>query len=175
MNSIYYLCEKDPLTAQRAVHDFAEYLRGNLESIEDTATVSFEKEMEHVEHYLSLEKLRFQDELKIEYELETKAFQLPPLSVQMMAENAVKHGIEMKPNGGTVRIHSWETPEAFCVSVSDDGVGFDTAEQKDGMGISITKQRLRSRCDGTLTLESRIGTGTTATIRIPKHDGGKTP
>ena len=174
LNSIYYLCEKDPGTAQRAVRDFAEYLRGNLESVEDTATVSFEKELEHVEHYLSLEKLRFQDELMIEYELETKAFQIPPLSVQMMAENAVKHGIEMKQNGGTVRIHSWETPDAFFVSVSDDGVGFDAAKQKDGMGISITKQRLQSRCGGTLTLESRIGEGTTATIRIPKHDGGKT-
>ena len=174
LNSIYYLCEKDPETAQRAVRDFAEYLRGNLESIEDTATVSFEKEMEHVEHYLSLEKLRFQDELRIGYELETRAFQIPPLSVQMMAENAVKHGIEMKPDGGTVRIRSWETPEAFFVSVSDDGVGFDAANQKDGMGISITKQRLQSRCGGTLTLESTVGEGTTATIRIPKHDGGKT-
>ena len=174
LNSIYYLCEKDPGTAQQAVRDFAEYLRGNLESIEDTATVSFEKEMEHVEHYLRLEKLRFQDDLMIEYKLETKAFQIPPLSVQMMVENAVKHGIEMKQNGGAVRIHSWETPEAFFVSVSDDGVGFDTANQKDGMGIAITKQRLQSRCDGTLTLESRIGAGTTATIRIPKHDGGKT-
>ena len=174
LNSIYCLCEKDLPTAQRAVHDFAEYLHGNMESIEDAAIVSFEKELEHVKHYLNLEKLRFQDELDIVYELETKSFQIPPLSVQMMAENAVKHGIEKKQNGGTVRIHSWETPEAFFVSVSDDGVGFDAVQQTDGMGISITTQRLQSRCGGSLTFESRINVGTTATIRIPKHDGGKT-
>ena len=174
LNSIYYLCEKDPITAQKAVRDFAEYLRGNMESMEATATVSFEKEMEHVEHYLSLEKLRFQDELKIEYDLNATAFQLPPLSVQMMVENAVKHGIEMKPDGGSVRIRSWETQEAFFVSVADDGVGFDPGTQADGMGITITKQRLESRCGGTLTLESAPGKGTTATICIPKQDGGKT-
>ena len=127
-----------------------------------------------MEHYLSLEKLRFQDELIVEYDLNAAAFQLPPLSVQMMVENAVKHGIEMKPNGGSVRIRSWETPGAFFVSVADDGVGFDKDKQTDGMGITITKQRLESRLGGTLTLESKPGTGTTATICIPKQDGGKT-
>ncbi len=175
LNSIYYLCEKDPAAAQQAINDFAEYLRGNLESIETSSTVSFQKELEHVRHYLGLVKLRFQDDLRIEYNIEAEYFQLPPLSVQMMVENAVKHGLEVKPGGGTVYIASKETDDAFIVCVKDDGVGFDTSDTSKigGLGITITRQRIETKCKGTLSIQSRIGEGTTAIIRIPKSGTGE--
>ena len=172
LNTIYYLCEKDPAAAQRAINDFAEFLRGNMDSIENSAAVPFRKEIEHVEHYIGLEKMRYQDKLQIEYRIDADQFEIPPLCVQMLVENAVKHGLEPKPEGGTIRIHSEETPDAFVVTVADDGVGFDTtaAEQPGSMGISITRQRLETKCAGTLTIRSEVGKGTEAVIRIPKNN-----
>lgn len=174
LNFIYYLCEKDPAAAQRAINDFAEFLHNNMESINNSNTVPFQKEMEHVQHYLALEKLRFQDDLQTEFRIGAQAFQIPPLCVQMLTENAVKYGIEKKQGGGTVCISTAETPDGFLVSVTDNGVGFDVsaAENSGGMGIAITRLRLQQKCRGTLTIRSEIGKGTEATIWIPKNSGG---
>ncbi|MBR0145096.1 MAG: ATP-binding protein [Eubacterium sp.] len=88
----------------------------------------------------------------MEYDIQVTGFRLPQLSVQPLVENAVKHGVGMK-KGGTVKIATWETDEAYEVIISDDGVGFDPDEVKqrqenesDGrshVGMENTKRRLR--------------------------------
>ena len=137
--------------------------------------------MKNVRSYLALEKLRFVDELSVVYDLRATAFMLPMLTIQPMVENAVKHGICKKRGGGTLRIATQELENAFEISVTDDGVGFDTDaphadDGREHIGILATRQRLHEFCGGTLTIDSRPGEGTQAVIRIPKvHEGEGNP
>jgi sensor histidine kinase YesM len=124
---------------------------------------------------LYIEKLRFDDLLNIEYDIQATDFVLPLLSVQPLVENAVKHGVGMKEDGGTVRISSRETETAYEVVIEDDGVGFDVNEQKDDgrshVGMENTKRRLKEMCGAEIVIESEVGKGTTARVIIPKKEG----
>lgn len=176
LNSIYYLCSKDPKLAQRAISDFSDYLRGNLNALKGTnEPVPFEEELKHIEVYLSLEKLRFDDELEIVYDIETKDFFVPPLSIQPLIENAVKHGVGKAINGGTVKFETHKIEGGYIIRVTDDGVGFDTNETKNDerahIGIENVKKRLAMLMDARLTIESKPGKGTVATVFIPELDG----
>jgi sensor histidine kinase YesM len=92
--------------------------------------------------------------------------------VQPIVENAVKHGTSKKRGGGKVIISTTEDKDHYVISVSDTGVGFDAASPKnDGkrhMGIENVRQRLSNMCNGSLTIESKVGEGTLAIIKIPK-------
>ncbi len=173
LTSIAMMCEIDPKTAKQATITFAKYLRGNMDSLKQTAPVPFTQELEHLEKYLYIEKLRFDDLLNIEYDIQATDFMLPLLSIQPLVENAVKHGVGMKEDGGTVRISTRETETAYEVVIEDDGVGFDVNEQKDDgrshVGMENTKKRLRDMCGGEVIIESVVGKGTTATVVLPKE------
>ena len=96
---------------------------------------------------------------------------LPPLTVQPLVENAVKYGVGMKEDGGTVTIASRRCRDGFEVIITDDGVGYDPKQVRyDGrthIGIENVRQRLETMCYGTLTIQSVKGEGTRAVIRIP--------
>ena len=173
LNSIYHLCETNPMRARFLVNSFAEYLRNNLSSLEEPGLVSFETELSHINTYLDIEKVRFEDTLEIEYDIKCVAFSLPVLTVQPIVENAVKHGTSKKRGGGIVKITSEENDESYVIKVSDTGCGFDpTVPKNDGkrhVGIENVRQRLSNMCSGTLTIESAVGAGTLVTIKIPKE------
>ena len=179
LNTIYYLCEKDPEQAQHAIETFSDYLRENLDTINADSAIPFSQELKHMKNYLELEKLRFGDDLVIEYDIQTKDFCLPALSVQPIVENAVKHGIRASEDGGFVRIKTAEDASSYIVTVQDSGVGYDPhyklkgEKKKDGgkshVGIANTRERLRLMCNGTLDISTRVGEGTSAVIRIPKE------
>lgn len=175
LNSIYQLCETNPMRARSLVNSFSEYLRNNLSTLEEPGLITFETELSHVNTYLDIEKVRFEDTLEIEYDIKCVDFSLPVLTVQPIVENAVKHGTSKKRGGGTVRISTREDKESYIVEVFDTGCGFDPAKPKnDGkrhVGIENVKQRLSNMCGGSLSIESTVGKGTLATIIIPK--GGK--
>lgn len=174
LTSIAMMCTIEPETAKEATITFAKYLRGNMDSLKQTAPVSFTIELEHLKKYLYIEKLRFQDKLNVEYDITVDSFVLPLLSIQPLAENAVKHGVGMKKGGGTITIATRETSDSYLVIISDDGVGFDTENVKkdDGrshVGMDNTRQRIKEMCGGEITIDSTIGEGTTATIILPKE------
>ena len=174
LSSIAMLCTIDPKTARKATTTFAKYLRGNMDSIKQTNPVPFTQELEHLKKYLYIEQLRFGDMLNIEYDIQATDFVLPLLSIQPLVENAVKHGVGMKKQGGTVTISTRETLDAFEVIISDDGVGFDTsAERKDDgrshIGMENTRKRIKEMCGGEVRIESKIGEGTVATVVLPKE------
>lgn len=174
LSSIAMLCTIDPKTARKATTTFAKYLRGNMDSIKQTNPVPFTQELEHLKKYLYIEQLRFGDMLNIEYDIQATDFVLPLLSIQPLVENAVKHGVGMKKQGGTVTISTRGTADAFEVIVSDDGVGFDTtAESKDDgrthIGMENTRKRIKEMCGGEVRIESKIGEGTVATVVLPKE------
>ncbi len=174
LSSIAMLCKLDPDTASQATITFAQYLRGNMDSLKQTAPIPFEQELEHLKKYLYIEKLRFGKKLNIEYDIQATDFELPQLTIQPLAENAVKHGLSKKKGGGTLTIATRETDKAFEVTVSDDGTGFDINEKKnDGrshIGMENIKNRLKEMCDADVIIESEIGKGTVAKIIIPKGE-----
>jgi len=128
--------------------------------------------MEHVKHYIAIEHIRFPD-MSIEFELDTDDFLLPALSVQPLVENAIKHGLMGLETGGKVCISTFKTEDAYCVRVEDNGVGFDTGKKLDTakhVGIQNIRGRLEVMCGGSLTIESTVGQGTSALIRIPREE-----
>lgn len=178
LNIIYYLCAKDSKLAQTAIDRFSSYLRTNIDSLVTDELAPFSKELEHVKNYLALEKLRFDDDLKIEYDIGPSDFHVPMLSVQPLAENAVKHGITKSPNGGKLIIRTVEDYDNFYIYVIDNGVGFDPEKERtyDGrshIGIDNVRLRIEKRVNGKLELFSSKGKGTTAVITIPKLPGEK--
>ena len=172
LSSIAMMCSIDPETAQEATVTFADYLRGNMDSLKQKTPVPFSKELEHLKKYLYIEKLRFGKKLNIVYDIRTEDFVLPQLSIQPLAENAVKHGISKKRGGGTLTIATRETADSYQVIVSDDGKGFDVNEVKDDgrshIGMENVKRRLHDMCGGEVKIESVIGEGTVATVTLPK-------
>ena len=173
LTSVMDLCDSNPKQAKAAIADFADYLRGNLSSLKTENLITFGTELEHIEKYLKLEKLRFMDELEIVYDIHSKDFMLPALSVQPLVENAVKHGVGKKIGGGTVTIHTTETENEYIICVTDDGVGFTEGEYADDggthVGIENIKKRLDMMVNARLEIESEKGIGTKACILIPKR------
>lgn len=171
--SISELCDIDPKEAKRLAIAFSRYLRRNMDSLEQTRPIPFEKEMEHVLTYLLFEKRRFEERLNLAYDIRVTDFFLPSLTIQPIVENAVRYGVTKKEDGGTVTIRTWETEGAFHVAVEDDGAGFDpSSPKKDGrshIGLENVRNRLQAMVGGSLAVQSESQRGTTVTISIPKE------
>lgn len=171
LTAIQYLCIKDPLMAEETVGEFAVYLRNTIDSLTTKKNIPFEKELEHVKNYLSIEKKRFGDCVKVKYDITEKDFLIPTLTLQPIVENAIKYGIGKKAEGGTISIHTKKTMEEYIIIIEDDGAGFDIENIKeDGrshIGIPNVRSRLASMCKGSLFVESVIGQGTAVTIKLP--------
>ena len=171
LGSIEQLCELDPPKAGELVHNFAKYLRGNFGELDNPKPIRMSQEMEHVRHYISIENVRFPD-MTFSFEMRSEDFSLPALTIQPIVENAIKHGLMKLPKGGTIRVISYETDTDYCVSVEDDGVGFDTSklfDEKKHIGIRNIRDRLEVMVGGTLIIESTQGVGTKVLITIPKE------
>ena len=171
LGSIEQLCRLDPPKAGELVHDFAKYLRGNFGELDNPKPILMSQEMEHVHHYVSIENVRFPD-MTFTFEMKSGDFKIPALTVQPIVENAIKHGLMKLPHGGTIRVVSYETATHYCVSVEDDGVGFDTGvllDERKHVGLRNIRERLGVMVGGTLEIESTVGVGTKVRITIPKE------
>ncbi|MBQ0072463.1 MAG: histidine kinase [Spirochaetales bacterium] len=159
-------------TPRIAIEKFANYLRGNLEVLKGNSMVHFDKELDHIQTYLWLEKMRFQDDLEVVYDIQERNFLLPSLLIQPLVENAVKHGICQKEHGGTVTISTRREKDGVYITVADTGVGFDTnAMPEDGklhVGLENTMERIKNLCHGSMLVESVLGERTTVTIFLPE-------
>ncbi|MCQ4823106.1 histidine kinase, partial [Eubacterium callanderi] len=94
---------------------FANYLRGNQDSLTQKGMVHFDRELRHIKTYLSLEKMRFEENIQIVYSIGATDFMLPSLTIQPIIENAVKHGICKKEGGGTICLETMETTENYII------------------------------------------------------------
>ena len=168
MTSIYYLCDQDPKEAQRVTMEFNTYLRKNFSAIVKDETIPFSEELEHTRAYLAVEQAQFANKLAVDFDVPHTQFRVPPLTLQPLAENAVKHG--MGPETVPLRI-SIKTRKAGPVSeivVEDNGPGFDPAIADDPhTTLANIRQRLEMMCGGRLDFASREGGGTVVTISIP--------
>ena len=171
LSTIAAMCDTSPKQAKYLTIDFSQYLRRNINTLNGEAIIPFEQEMEHVECYLKIEKARFRERLNVIYSIGCKEFSVPPLTIQPIVENAVKHGITKKAEGGTIKICTYEENENYIIEIIDDGVGFDTETAEFHVGIANVRSRIAARCRGELTVKSTIGVGTRVRIEIPKQKG----
>ena len=166
--TIQELCLIDAQEASDTVAEFSQYLRHNIDSLSDKKPVPFEKELQHVRLYLSIEKKRFGEKLKIINNISTIDFHIPALTLQPIVENAVRHGLTARWEGGTLTIRTEEINGTILIIVHDDGVGFDiNAIGGNSIGIKNVQSRLAALCNGSLEIDSKVGSGTTAIIKIP--------
>lgn len=180
LTTIYMLCDEDAERAQQAVSAFSDLLRGTMDSINGDETVPFLWEKKQIENYLYMEKLRFRQRFDVEYRIETEDFSLPPLSVQSLVDNAVKHGIGKTKKHVNICISTEEQENGFLICVQDDGEGFEPEKlepldasgnekrEHNHLGLAIVRERVKLISGGTLTVSSKPGEGTKATIFLPR-------
>lgn len=171
LSTIASMCDTSPKQAKYLTIDFSQYLRRNIDTLTSEELIPFEREMEHVACYLKIEKARFRERLNMIYAVQCKDFSIPPLTVQPLVENAVKHGITKKAEGGTVKISTREEDTCYVIEIIDDGVGFDTDNTDNHVGLMNVRNRIGAMCKGELTVKSTVGVGTRVTIEIPKKKG----
>ena len=166
------LCGKDPEAAADVADKFGRYLRQNLDSLGQTGLIPFSKELEHTKLYADIEMIRFEN-VCVEYDIEDNGFSVPPLTLQPMVENAIRHGVRIRENG-RVLVRTRELSGMHEITVSDNGAGFDTSSvnETDGghIGIKNVRERIESMCGGSFKIESVIGEGTVVTMLIPKKE-----
>lgn len=172
LTTIKYLCKKDALLAAETVDEFAGYLRGNLEALTGDKTIWFSEELMHVKNFLAIEQKRFGKRINVIYDIREEAFMLPPLTLQPIVENAVKHGIAPKEQGGTIRISTGKNDTDYWIRVEDDGVGYcvkeRAKEKKTHIGMCNVAGRVGGLCGGSVKVLSSFGEGTKVLIKIPR-------
>ena len=171
MMSIYYLCAQDSKKAQQVTLDFTSYLRKNFSAIASENTIPFANELEHTRAYLAVEQVQFEDSLFVEYDTPHTRFRVPPLTLQPIVENAVKHG--MDPDSAPLRIciRTRETDAGHEITVEDNGPGFAQAnmdESEPHIALANIQQRLEIMCGGKLTVMPREGGGTVVKVILPE-------
>jgi sensor histidine kinase YesM len=169
LSNVLSLLDTNPNKGKSMLVDFIQYLRASLTKIrEDKATLG--QEMEMIQAYLSIFKVRMGDRLhyKIELPNKLKAISFPPMMIQPLVENAIKHGLEPKLDGGEILIRGIEKDGKLGLEVVDTGVGFK-GERDSGMGLSNIRDRLFSLYgnNGRLILEENSPHGLKAKIEVP--------
>lgn len=169
------LCRTNPKQAENATIQFAKYLRGNMDALQTDFPIPFTEELEHTREYLSLEQMRFEDNLTVRYDIQCDTFSLPPLTLEPIVENAVRHGVRGNSDGrGEVAIATREYPDHYEITVTDTGPGFDPEklpkeQGRSHIGLQNVRERLAKMCGGALNIASASGKGTRVTISIPKE------
>jgi two-component system LytT family sensor kinase len=137
--------------------------------------VTLEKELEFLKHYLEIEQVRFKDRLKVEMHIQpdTRQARVPYLLLQPVVENAIRHGISTKADGGILEISSEKENGFLHITIQDNGRGVNQAEMKEGLGLSNTKSRLEKLYGDRFQFElsNRPGSGTIVALTIPFSDG----
>ncbi len=143
LNGIRTLVDLDPENAKEAITKLSSLLRGSLK-MEKNKTVTLQEEMNTVNDYLAIEKIRFDDRLNIVLEIsqETLKTNLPPMMIQTLVENGIKHGISNLKNGGTIFIKSFVKNQNTIIQITNSGQ-YNPNSATSGLGIENTRERLR--------------------------------
>ena len=142
LNSIRALIDENPSRARNAITELSNILRSSMQT-EKSETVPFEKELGIVKDYLALEHIRFEDRLQIEYQIDEDTLDqpVPPMMLQTLVENAIKHGIGKQEKGGMVKVISDFKGNFHELIVQNSGF-LNGLNKSDGFGLSSTKNRL---------------------------------
>ena len=170
LNAISALIQDDPAHAERMVERLAALLRFSLDATE-RGLVPLADELKIVGDYLEIERTRLGERLAftVEVPAELGRVEVPPLSIQTLVENSVKHAIAPRPGGGRLRVSVTAAGDALRLSVWDDGPGFTVASLQAGHGLNNLQGRLHARYGeaAALSIEPRDG-GTLVTVTLPR-------
>ena len=193
LSSIRTLIKVDPDVAYDMVYNFSNYLRANVDNLTNLRGILLSAEIEHIKNYVNIEQIRFGDRLNVEYDIKEMDFIVPPLAIQPLVENAIKHGVCKRAEGGTVWLRSYKDGKDYIVEVQDDGVGIpadrlqsvlygDASSLNDEYDVSLTGNasethqstgmrniilRLKEMCNADLEISSKEGEGTTMKVIFP--------
>lgn len=172
LNAISGMCKYDPEKADETIVRFSRYLRNNIDIMQEDKMMPFEVALQRLEDYVVLEQVRFGDRLEFVTDLEVTDFMIPPLILQPLVENSIKHGVSKKKGGGSILVSTWEEDGYIMIGIDDDGVGFDMKEleKEASVGLKNIKFRIKHLLKGTLTLKSEINKGTKAIISFPRKE-----
>ncbi len=171
LSSIKALCRTDSQAAEESLDNLAGYLRGNIDALSCEGLIPFDEEMRHVKQYIALEQADPSHSFSFDYELNIRNFSIPPLCVQTLVENAVKHGALAHHDGtGKVFMSTDMFGDYIQIIITDNGPRnlnlTEVQQQKKGIGIKSTNKRLQTLCDGSLAISSDSH-GTKVVITIP--------
>ncbi len=143
LNSIRTLVDVDPEEGKRTITNLSKFLRNTLVKSE-LSTIPLQDELQIVQDYLSLEKVRFDERLQVQFAIgsETLDYKIPPMVVQTLVENGIKHGISKLKTGGIIIIRSYVEDKQLIISIENSGK-YDPSLQSEGVGMKNTAQRLR--------------------------------
>jgi|GEM_PF-2209652 len=189
LNTIAWMTGKDPEKAEELILHLSNFLRQSFDQKGEMVTLR--KELEYLKSYLFIEQARFREKLTVDYSIDDEALgaSIPPFLIQPLVENAIKHGISKKKDGGTVKIEVKSNPDAVKVAVSDNGAGCTperlhyvlnppAVEKEDaprrGIGVLNVKERVQALFGSSSRFEvdSTPGVGTTVSFFISKKGGG---
>ena len=156
LTSIYYLCDQDPDLAKGTILDFTNYLRGNFTAIASEKPVSFKDELKHTAAYIKVEQVRFKDSIKVTYDTPYTEFRIPPLTLQPLAENAIKHGLEPDRAPMELMIRSIKENGCAKVIVENTGTAFSRKDNDDPhIALDNIRERLKITCQHSLYLQEK--------------------
>jgi two-component system LytT family sensor kinase len=184
LTTIASFIRTDPVRARELLIEFADFTRYSFRTAGEYTTL--QDELTNIERYVRLEKARFGNRLNIKLQIapEVLSVVLPFLALQPLVENAVRHGLGSKPNGGTITITAENAGNECVIIVEDDGVGMDPsrlhvdladAHQSGAhVGLGNVDDRMRSTFgdDFGLVVDTNIGQGMMITLRVPKFRAG---
>jgi sensor histidine kinase YesM len=144
LNSIRALVDEDPRKSKRAITQLSNILRNSL-IMNKRKLIDFRDEMNTVKDYLDLESIRLEERLKVEIDIspEAESYQIPPLMIQTLVENGIKHGVATLTKGGEITLKAWEEDDHLKIQIRNSGQYVNGAEvMNSGYGIENTQQRL---------------------------------
>lgn len=175
LNTIISYCRTDALKARELLIKLSEYLRTGFKTSENF--IPLQQEIEHIKNYLSIEEARFSDRLQVFYDVDPDLVcDIPPLILQPLVENALKHGLAQKTSDGHLKIIVKQLPNVIQISIEDNGCGFDDEQKKKlmtsdpsigGIGLRNVISRIRFIYGTQVDIQSEVNIGTTITLFIP--------
>lgn len=177
LGSIREIVLENPEEGAELIYSFTQFLRACLKSMTSNEMISFEQEINNIDAYINIEKMRLGEKLHIIFDIKENKFLIIPLGIQPLVENAIRHGIcKKRGKKGTVIIRSYKNAESFVIEVEDDGIGFDVERtitrienhEQDSIGIQNLIMRFKEQLDGEVEILSEVGKGTLVRVKIPE-------
>ena len=170
MTSIYCLCGQNPKLARQVIMDFTTYLRKNFTAVASSEPIPFTSELEHTRAYLAVEQAQYEDSLFVDYDTPHTCFRVPPLTLQPIVENAIKHGRDPYVGPFRISIRTRKTDSGSEIIVEDNGRGFDPADDSEPhIALANIGQRLKMMSNGEMMIIPRKEGGTTVKVTIPRQ------
>lgn len=177
LSSIREVVITNPQYASDLIYDFTVYLRACIRTMQNGELISIHQELDNIKAYANIEKMRMGDRLNVVYDIQSEDFEIVPLSIQPLVENAIRHGIFKRGmQGGTVTIKTETLLDNNVITIKDDGVGFDYQKvraevesgRRDSIGLDNVMFRLKQRLDADVVIHSETNVGTTIKVNVPR-------